>query len=293
MQEDANLPTASSRSFLKTPGHSTEAPPHDNCAALTSGSGQFFGERVFEGDDIFLEEELVRRPTGKQPALQIPEIFGVRPYAGYRNPLTRSQVARRVSTTFATRATNGVPEVYHFESLAEYATALDVLLDPAVFGIEVQLPPIIYRWGQSKKPRRHHFDMRILFEDGRRRAVFVRNGRSLAKPQTKAEIDAIFRAIPEGFADEAIVVNGDHYTRPYRDNLFRIHICLETIDVEADEIVGKAASSTNYWLLKDLIQNSGLPSARAFGASMRLIGRGRLAVDWYSVITIHSRVRLP
>ena len=115
-----------------------------------------------------------------------------------------------------------------------------------------------------------------------------------AKPQTRAEIVPYFRAIPEGYCRRGDRCEWHHYTRPYRDNLFRIHICLETIDVEADEIVGKAASSTNYWLLKDLIQNSGLPpSARAFGASMRLIGRGRLAVDWYSVITIHSRVRLP
>ena len=52
---------------------------------------------------IFIEEEFGRSPTGKQPALKIPEIFGVRPYSGHRNPLTRSQIARRVSTTFALR----------------------------------------------------------------------------------------------------------------------------------------------------------------------------------------------
>lgn len=242
---------------------------------------------------IFLEEEYSRKPTGKQPPLKVPEIFGVRPYSGHRNPLTRSQVSRRVSTSFATRATNGIPEVYHFESLAEYAAALDVLIDPTVYGIEVQLPPILFPWPGKKKPREHHFDMRITFEDGFRRAVFVRNDTSLKKPKTKAEIDAIFAAIPEGFADDAIVVNGDEYTRQYRDNLFRVYEAFQTPDIEADDVIAQAAVSTNYWFLKDLIRNSGLQSARAFEAALRLIGRGSLAVDWYSVIWLQSRVRLP
>jgi len=242
---------------------------------------------------VFLEEEVVRRPLGKRSALKIPEIFGVLPYSGHRNPLTCSQVARRVSTTIATRATNWVPEVYHFESLAEYATALDVLLDPTVYGIEVQLPPICFPWPGSKKPREHHFDIRVTFEDGFRRAVFVRNGWSLTKPKTDAEIDAIFNAIPEGFADDAIVVNGDQYTRQYRDNLFRVYEACQASDSEADEVIAETAVSTNYWYLQDLIQNSGLPSPRAFQASLRMIGRGLLAVDWYSLIWLHSRVRLP
>lgn len=242
---------------------------------------------------IFLEEEVGRKPTGKQPAIQVPEIFGVLPYSGHRNPLTRSTVARRVSATFATRATNGIPKVYHFEALTEWAATLDVLLDPTVYGIEVQLPPIPYPWPGRKKPREHHFDMRVTFEDGFRRAVFVRNGRSLAKPKTKAEIDAIFDAIPTSFSDDAIVVNGDDYTRQYRDNLFRAYDASQRTDPEADEMVKEAAHTTNYWFLKDLIQNSSLPSPRAFDAALRLIGQGLLAADWYSVINIHSRVQLP
>lgn len=241
---------------------------------------------------IFIEEELTRSPTGKQPALRIPEILGVRPYAGHRNPNTRSTVARRVSTTFATRATNWEPEEYHFESLAEYAVALDTLLDPAVYGIEVQLPPIFYPWPGRKKPRAHHFDMRITFDDGFRRAVFVRNGWSLRKRKTKVEIEAIFNAIPMSFADDAIVVNGDEYIRQLRDNLDRIYgACLE-IDAEADQVVAQAARSTNYWLVKELIQNSKLPSWRAFQAILRLLGHGELAADLFSVFCIHSRVRL-
>ena len=241
---------------------------------------------------IFLEEEVRRSPTGKQPALKIPEIIGVLPYSGHRNPLTRSTVARRVSTTFATRATNGIPKVYHFEALTEWAATLDILLDPTVYGIEVQLPPIFYPWPGRKKPREHHFDIRITFEDGFRRAVFVRNGRSLTKPKTQAEIDAIFAAITKDFADDAIVMNGDQYTAQYRDNLFRVFQACQETDLEADQIVAEAAVSTNYWFLKDLIQNSGLPSPRAFQSVLRMIGCGVLAADWYSLIWNHSRVWL-
>ncbi|MCV2893728.1 hypothetical protein [Lentibacter sp. XHP0401] len=241
---------------------------------------------------IFLEEELARRPTEKQPALTVPPIHGVRPYSGFRNPLTRSEVARRVSTTFRTRATKGSPEVYHFESLAEYATALDVLLDPKVYGIEVQLAPVMYRCRYTEEWLPHHFDMRITFEDGLRRAVFVRNATSLAKPETKAEIEDIFAAIPCDFADEAIVVNGDLYTRAYRDNLFRVHEAFQISDNDADKAIERAAFSTSFWSLKDLIRNSGLPSPRGFDAALRMIGRGDLAADWYSVIWIHSRVQL-
>lgn len=242
---------------------------------------------------IFLEEEVRRSPTGKQPALKVPEIFGVIPYTGHRNPLTRSTVARRVSTTFATRATNGILKVYHFESLAEYAATLDVLLDPTVYGIDVQLPPIFYPWPDRKKLRAHHFDLRITFEDGFRRAVFVRNSQSLSKPKTQAEIDAIFNAITKDFADDAIVVEGDQYIRQYRDNLFRVNQAWLESDSEADEVITQAANSTNYWLMKDLIRNSGLPSPRAFQAALRMIGRGVITADWYSVICIHSRVRIP
>jgi hypothetical protein len=134
--------------------------------------------------------------------------------------------------------------------------------------------------------------MRITFEDGFRRAVFVRNGWSLTKPKTKAEIDAIFAAITKDFADDAIVMNGDQYTAQYRDNLFRVFQACQETDLEADQIVAEAAVSTNYWLLKDLIQNSGLPSPRAFQSVLRMIGCGVLAADWYSLIWNHSRVWL-
>lgn len=240
----------------------------------------------------FLDEETGRHPTGKEPALQVAPIHGVLPYDGYRNPMTRSTVSSRVSATFALPATNGVPKVFHFESKSEFAVALDALLDPSVFGLEVQLPPVRYWCRTSQKRRSHHFDMRLTFDDGLRRAVFVRNGDSLSKRKTQDEIEDIFNAIPEDFADEAIVVNGDHFTRAYRDNLRRIWEVSAVEDADADERLEEAARTTNYWLLQDLIKKSDLTSPRGFGAALRLLGRRILCADWHAVIGVHSRIEL-
>ena len=195
---------------------------------------------------IFLDEETGRSPTGMEPALQVAPIHGVLPYGGFRNPLTRSTVARRVSTTIALPATNWVPKVYHFESEAESAVALDAVLDPTVHGLEVQLPPVSYWCRKEKRCKSHHFDLRLTFDDGLRRAVFVRNGSSLSRRETQDEIMDIFEAIPDEFADEATVVNADHYSRSYRDNLRRIWEATAKADTVADDHLEDVARRTSY-----------------------------------------------
>lgn len=227
-----------------------------------------------------------------EKALTVPHIHGVRPFAGHRNPLTRSNTARRVSFTAATPATAGRPELYHFESEAESAVALEVLINPSLYRLEVQLPPVMYKCRRTRELRPHHFDLRVTFRDGFRRAVFVRNGWSLSKPKTQDEIDDIFTAIPAEFADDAIVVNADDYSRAYRDNLRRIWHLSRTPDCEADAHVEAVAKHGNFWLLRDLIAQCDLAPARAWQSAMRLIGRGILVADWHAVITIHSRVGL-
>ncbi|MYM56614.1 hypothetical protein [Thalassovita mangrovi] len=228
----------------------------------------------------------------KLPALVVDPIHGVRPFAGARNPMTRSDTAKRVSMVIATPMTNGVPQVYHFDGEGEYAIALDALRSPELFGLEVQLAPITYYCRKSRKERRHYFDLRLTFHDGYRRAVFARNGASLAKPETLDEIDDIFSCIPKEFADEAVVVNVDDYTRAYRDNLRRIWELLQVDDDEADRIVETAARSTNYWYLSDLIANCDLVEWRAYQAAVRLIGRNVLWTDMHGVIDYPSRVML-
>ena len=238
--------------------------------------------------------ELKTKPKKKpkQPALIVAPIHGVLPYRGVRNPLIRSNTARKVSFAAATPATDGMPELYHFDSEAESVVGLEALLDPDLYGLEVQLPPIMYRCRRARKMVPHHFDLRLTFRDGYRRAVFVRNGWSLSRRQTQDEIEDIFRCIPMDFADDAVVVNADHYTRAYRDNLRRVWRLSSRPDPEADAHVEQIARTTGYWLLRDLIAQCGLPTAQAWQSAMRLIGRRVLWADWHAVINIHSRVRL-
>lgn len=231
-------------------------------------------------------------PHKEMPALKVAPIHGVQPYAGHRNPLTRSTVSKKVSLTVATPATQGVRQVYHFESEAEYVVALEALLSPDLYGLEVQLAPIRYFFRRKQRYHSHSFDLRLTYRDGFRRAVFVRNATSLARQKTQDEIDDIFAAVTEDFADDAVVVCGDDYTRAYRDNLYRIWNYHQKEDREADCIVEKAAHTTDYWYLRDLVANCDIEPWRAYQASMRLIGRRVLWTDMYGVIDYPSRVAL-
>lgn len=232
--------------------------------------------------------------TGKQkklPALKVNPIHGVLPYEGYRNPLTRSNSASRVSMTFATPATKGQRKVYHFDGQREMAVGLEAILSPKLYGLEVQLPPIFYPYGK-KKPNEHSFDLRITFRDGFRRAVFVRNGTSLARQKTQDEITAIFAATPASFADDKIIVNGDHYTRAYRDNLLRIYKASAAIDKEADAHVFERARTGHYWLMCELLAQCDIAWARAFNAVLRHVGQGAIKANWHAVISEYSRIWL-
>ena len=231
-------------------------------------------------------------PKKKQKALVVAPIHGVLPYAGDRNPLTRSDTVKRVSAAIATPMTKGIRQVYHFDGESEYAVALNALRSPELYGLEVQLPPLNFYCRRERKVRPHRFDLRLTSRDGHRRAVFVRNATSLAKPETQDEIDDIFAAVTEDFADDATVVCTDDYTRAYRDNLRRIWDYLQVKDDEADVIVEGAARTTNYWYLSDLIANCDIEPWRCYQAAMRLIGQNVLWTDMHGVIDYPSRVAL-
>ncbi|WP_413219475.1 hypothetical protein [Tritonibacter mobilis] len=231
-------------------------------------------------------------PKKKQAALVVAPIHGVLPYAGDRNPLTRSDTVKRVSTAIATPMTGGIRQVYHFDGESEYAVALDALRSPELYGLEVQLPSLSFYCRQKRKVRTHRFDLRLTFRDGYRHAVFVRNAISLAKRETQDEIDDIFAAVTEDFADDCMVVCTDDYTRAYRDNLRRIWDYLQLADAEADKIVEDAARMTNYWYLSDLIKNCDFEPGRYYQAAMRLIGQNVLWTDMHGVIDYPSRVAL-
>ena len=231
-------------------------------------------------------------PKKKQAALLVAPIHGVLPYAGDRNPLMRSDTVKRVSTALATPMTGGIRQVYHFDGESEYAVALDALRSPELYGLEVQLPPLSFYCRQKRKVRTHRFDLRLTFRDGYRRAVFVRNATSLAKRETQDEIDDIFAAVTEDFADDAMVVCTDDYTRAYRDNLRRIWDYLQVKDDEADATVEDAARTSSYWYLSDLIANCDVEPWRGYQAALRLIGQNVLWTDMHGVIDYPSRVVL-
>ncbi|MCE8421115.1 hypothetical protein LZ190_20990 [Rhodovulum sulfidophilum] len=231
-------------------------------------------------------------PKKEQPALVVAPIHGVLPYAGALNPLTRSDTAKRVSAALATPMTGGIRQVYHFDGESEYAVALDALRSPELYGLEVQLAPVYYYCRRQRGVYPHHFDLRLTFKDGYRRAVFVRNATSLAKRETQDEIDDIFAAVTEDFADDAMVVCTDDYTRAYRDNLRRIWDYLQVKDDEADALVEDAARNTSYWYLSDLIANCDMEPWRCYQAAMRLIGQNVLWTDMHGVIDYPSRVAL-
>ncbi|SNR35007.1 hypothetical protein [Puniceibacterium sediminis] len=227
----------------------------------------------------------------KKPALVVDPVHGVLPYDGFRNPLTRSASTSRISMTIATPATRGQRKIYHFDGQREMAAGLEALLSPELYGLEVQLPPIYYQ-APSGKMTPHSYDLRITFRDGFRRVLFVRHGESLARQETQDEIDAIFEATPKSFADDKQVVNGDKYTRGYRDNLLRIYEASLNSDTDADDHVLDRARKCSYWHMRDLIAQCDVSEARAFDAILRLVGQGVVWANWHAVICKYSRIRL-
>lgn len=228
----------------------------------------------------------------KQPALVIAPIHGVLPYAGARNPLTRSNTARRVSMAFTTPHLGGQRQVFLFESELESVIALEAMLSPEFYHLEVQLPPITYQRSATRKAQ-HYFDLRITFRDGYRRAIFARNETSLRSQKTLDEIKAIGTALPQSFADDMQVVSSADYPRPRRDNLRRIWFISQNSSDAADEHVFEIARSSRYRRIGDLVQNCDLPASEAMTGVLRLIGRGALATNWDAQIHALSRVWLP
>lgn len=225
-----------------------------------------------------------------QPPLEIHPIHGVLPFTGSRNPLTRSNTARRVSMTFSTPHLKGVQQVFLFESELESAVAIEAMLSPDFYHLEVQLAPMLYNTDRER-PSRHHFDLRVTFRDGHRRLFFVRNAASLQHQNTADEIAAVYAAIPPHLGDSFVVASGEHYSRARRDNLRKIWELSQDVDPNADLYVLEVARAHTYWLAKDLVSAChDLPRSDAMHSIYRLIGKSLLTADWDATISKYSRV---
>lgn len=228
------------------------------------------------------------RSAGK---ITVGEIHGVLPFSGVRNPITASKTSQKVMMTYKTGANQWKPRVGAAESLAEAAVAEDPLTSPDVYDVEFQPVEFGYEFPAGSR-RSHTIDLRITFNSGLKRFVFVRNRSSLSKPWVMEEIDAIHAAIPPQEAHEFIVVDADEYTRARRDNLRRMHkLTSFQTDPEADEIVFAAVCSLKtLWRMSDLRWVIDLVPARIFQSCLRLIARNKLGADLDAVICHNSRI---
>ena len=226
----------------------------------------------------------------RQDALELGMIPGVLPVIAAHNPTARSSVSHKITATFATPMDGYKRRLYHFESGLEYAVALEALLSGECHGLEIQLPAFRYLW--RGKWKGHHFDLRITRTDGHRIAVFVRNDASLARVSTQAEIDAIFSHIPPGFCDQAVVVGSSHYSRVLQENVRRMWEATQLPDTDDDDVVLGMARASRYWDIEGLISQCGMPRARAWRATLRLIGARLLIADWHAMIDYPSRIKL-
>jgi len=228
------------------------------------------------------------RSTGK---IQFQNIPGTLPFTGVRNPLTTSSVSHKSAFTCRTAANNWQAKVCAVESGAEAAVAMEALLSPEVHDVEFQPVKFDYEFPHGRK-RTHTIDLRITYNTGLRRFVFIRNSDSLKALHVQEEIDVIYAAVPAHEADEFLVVDGDAYSRPRRENLARMHYltCFQP-DPEADAIVAKAMQEfRDFWHLSHICNRIDLDEDRIFQAANRLIGRGILGSDLDAVLCEHSRV---
>lgn len=228
------------------------------------------------------------RSAGK---ITLPDIPNVLAFDGVRNPITASNTSHKISLTYKTEANKQRSKVGLVESGAELAVAEEALIGTDIYDVEFQPVRFSYEYPPGKM-RWHTIDLRLTFKSGCKRFVFVRNRASLEKPWVQGEIDAIVRDVPPHEAHEFIVVEADSYSRPYRENLRRMHrLVAFQPDPISDQLVENAVYRLkSLWRMSDLHACVDLPSSRIFQSCLRLIAIGRLGADLDSTICHHSRV---
>ncbi|RNF35324.1 hypothetical protein [Paracoccus methylarcula] len=229
------------------------------------------------------------RSAGK---ITLPDIHGVLPFAGVRNPITASNTSHKVSLTYKTEINHWQPKVGLAESGAELAVAEEALIDPDIIDVEFQPLQFPYR-RLCGTTALHTIDLRFIYRSGRTRFVFVRNAESLKKPWVQEEIDAIADAVPHHEAHEFVQVEADAYSRSRRENLHRMHrlMAFEPPDPVSDRLVEEAVHNLKtLWRISDLAPHLDLQPARIFRSCLRLIAAKKLNADMNAVICQHSRI---
>ncbi len=228
------------------------------------------------------------RSAGK---ITLPEIHGILPFSGVRNPTSVSSTSHKVSLTYKTEANGWQPRIGFAESLSELAPAEEALIAPGIYDVEFQPVRFPYRH-PSGRTAEHTIDLRFTWQSGLRQFVFVRNAESLSKPWVQEEIDAIADAVPHHEAHEFLVIDGDAYSRQRRDNLRRMHhlVAFEP-DPVSDRMVETAIHDLKtLWRMSDLTPHLDLVPWRIFQSCLRLIAAQTLGANLDAVISHHSRI---
>lgn len=228
----------------------------------------------------------------KAPAIKLDDIYGVLPFDGVRNPSGRSATSHKVFMTYKTEANKWIPKVGIAESAAEAATALQALISPNLYDLRFQPATIGFK-DEDGVNRTYTHDLLMTSRSGHRRLAFVRNERSLQKPRTARQIEAIVAATPHHVADDMIIVNASDFTRQRRENLFRMHLFTFNPDPEADEIVLEVATTLRTLrLMTDLFPRVPLEQHRVFAACYRLVARCQMVTNLDHVFWEYSRIEV-
>lgn len=229
--------------------------------------------------------------TEPQRALEVNPIIGVMPFAGSRNPLTRSNIARRVSLTATTPHLNGIRQVFHLESGLECAVFQDVAMSPDLHHVEVQLPPIRYT-GPTGETLGHWFDILVTKKSGHKIAIYVKNRSGLNSVRTQDEIHRIIKSTPISFADGIHVVSDNDYSKERQLNLMKIWPIFQKRQPDKLDTILKIATAKSFRTVSDLAKASGLPVNEAASAVYSLIGQKIISANWERPIIPESKIWL-
>lgn len=234
----------------------------------------------------------------KSPPIELPELHGVLPFRGIRNPSGRSSYSHKIFFTYKTPASNFTPEVGIAESAIELAVAYEALISPDLYDLKLQpfasqyLDPCEPDPKKALKSITH--DILVTFNDMKRRVVYVRNGHSLSKPETQIRLKAIRDSVlSKGEADDFYVANGDDYPKIYRNNLSNMHRFISNPNPDHDEMVFDACKKLRtLWVIKDIFERCPLREGDILKSCYRLVAQEKLRVNKYHVISPYSRIEV-
>jgi hypothetical protein len=229
----------------------------------------------------------------KAPTIVLPDIYGILPFDGVRNPGFLSSTSHHIWFNYRTEANGWKPKVGICESGGEFAVALEGLLDPTTYDIRFQPFTVYYddpETGQKNASYTH--DILITRRDGHRRLIFVRFAHSLSKEKVWRSINRVAEATKRAkIADSMVIKVADEYSKQRRENLFRMWQEAKVPDQEADELVLDAAMRCrSLWFMKDLFPLVGIAQKRTFAACYRLIAQKQLHANLDNVIWENSRI---